>query len=407
MLDDADIGEVNFFDPTFLTDSNRLLDEAREKAGVARCPFGAMVLGHKEVAEAFRSEKVKESGGEYMAALGVKEGPFTKHFANMILMQSGEKHTRLRRMVNGVFTPKQAAAARPMMREVATELLAPSVAQGTLDMVEVAELYAAQIFCRLVGLPTERVHTIRGLAGTMHRAMDENIVEIIGELDEATEGVIAYAVEMLERHKIDGGADLITSLLSATYEDDKLSEDELLNLTTVLLTASFGTVATEILWGIKLFTERPDLLKRLYDEPESIPRFVTELLRTHGSAASMTRVAGSDVDIDGVTVPAGTVMILSMRAACRDPKAYEDPATFDMDRDDASPLLTFGWGSHYCLGMHIGRAEVETFVAEFVQRVGEVRMAGELGASAALGLHAVHKLPVELIPRAHATSTTV
>jgi cytochrome P450 len=294
-----------------------------------------------------------------------------------------------------------------MMREVATELLAPAIAQGSLDMVEIAELYAAQIFCRLVGLPAERVHTIRGFAGIMHRAMDENIVEIIGELDAATEGVNAYAVEMLKRHKIHGGADLITSLLNATYEDDKLSEDELLNLTTVLLTASFGTVATEILWGIDLFTERPDILDRLYDEPESIPRFVTELLRARGSAASMTRVARTDVDIDGVTVPAGTVLILSMRAACRDPKAYADPTTFDMDRDDDSPLLTFGWGSHYCLGMHIGRAEVETFFAEFVQLVGEVRMAGELDASAALGLHAIRKLPVELIPRAGDASTAI
>lgn len=407
MLEDADIGEVDFFDPAFSTDTNRVLDEAREKGGVARCPFGAMVLGHKEVAEAFRSEKVKESGAEYMAAIGVKEGPFTKHFANMILMQSGEKHTRLRRMVNGVFTPKQAAAARPMMREVATQQLEPAVAQGTLDMVEIAELYAAQVFCRLVGLPAERVHTIRGIAGTLHRAMDENIVEIIGELDEAIEGVGAYTVEMLERHRIHGGADLITSLLNATYEDDKLSEDELLNLTTVLLTASFGTVATEILWGIHLLTERPDLLNGLHDEPESVPRFVNELLRTHGSAASMTRIARTDVDIDGVTVPAGTVLILSMRAACRDPKAYKDPTTFNMDRDDDSPLLTFGWGSHYCLGMHIGRAEVETFITEFVRRVGKVRMAGELEASAALGLHAVRKLPVELIPRANATSKTV
>lgn len=395
----ADIAEIDLFGTAFQTEPNTAYAGALEQGGLARCPFGALVIGHQAVRDALRDPRVESGNVAMVDMLGVPDGPWRRWVVGSLQGSNGDVHARLRKLVVRAFTLRQADQHRPRMRELASghidELLAGS---GSDFMARCASVYPITVFCNMIGVPEQDVPLFGEWAETLGRGLDMNLLEIVDDLNEATVGMSSYVERLIARHTA-SDTNLIGRLLAASEDGERLSRDELVSLIMLLLGAGYDTTANELGWGIWLLAQRPDILERLGRHPEDAPKFVEELLRYRPAVAVFPRIASEDIELADISVPAGTYLMVSLSAAGHDPSIYPSPEEFDVDRVTDQPLLSFGWADHYCIGLHIARAELQEFFALFARRVGRLEFTAPPSFGNPLGVYAVKTLPIAVSAR--------
>jgi cytochrome P450 len=289
-------------------------------------------------------------------------------------------HTRLRSLVSKSFTPKRVDALRPRVQELVDQLIDDAIDRGSLEVVEeFAFPVPVIVICELLGVPIDEQETFKGWSRSLARSLDPEMVlppEVQKERLEAITSFHEYFLELIERLRRDPGPDLLSALVAAEDAGDKLTEDELLGICTLLLIAGHETTGNLIGNAVLALLRHPDQWERLKADPSLVRSAVEEVLRFDPPVQFDGRVAVADIELEHCSLKMGEQPLLILGAANRDPRHFDDPDRFDIGRAD-NHHLAFGYGLHFCLGAPLARLEAQVALATLAQRLPGMQLVDE------------------------------
>ena len=284
-------------------------------------------------------------------------------------------HTRLRGLVSRAFTPRQVAKMEDHIRETAHALLDEVDGQDEFDlMANLAALLPTVVIAEMIGVPTEDRQQFKEWSDKFARVLEPNlttdelsVVFETGQLfDDYFRGIVA-------EHRENPGDDLVSRLIEAEEEGDKLTEDEMIVTLRLLLVAGNETTTNLIGNGLKALLEHPEQLELLRRQPELIDNAIEELLRYDSPVQVDGRTTLDEFQMDRHTLKAGRPVSLLIGGANRDPEEFSDPETLDITREDAGNI-SFGRGIHHCLGAPLARLEGKIAFEALLERFGDIQL---------------------------------
>jgi cytochrome P450 len=289
--------------------------------------------------------------------------------------QDPPEHTRLRRLVAKAFTARRVEQLRTRAEQITNDLIDEMVKAGQpADLVQaLAVPLPGLMICELIGVPYADRDQFRDWVGAF-MSVTAVTVEQRGELIGQLAGYLANLAAQRRQTPTD---DLLGALVIASDEGDRLTEDEVIQLTLVLLAAGYESTASQITNFTYALLTHPDQLALLRSRLDLMPGAVEELMRWTpllAVADVLPRYAREDVELSGGTVRAGEPVLLAKHAANRDPRRYDDPNRLDITRD-AQGELGFGHGAHHCLGAPLARMDMQTALTALLQRLPDLRLA--------------------------------
>ena len=308
-------------------------------------------------------------------------------------------HTRLRTLLNRAFTPRAIEGLRPRIEEIAASLLADVDApDGRFDIAGgFAQPLPIIVIAELLGVPPEDRDRFKRWSTAIANTTDVlNTSATLEAARRATSELIAYMDEVVRQRRAAPGADILTALTRAEEEGERLSHDELLAFSILLLLAGHETTTNLIGNGLLALAARPELVARLRAEPALLPSAVEELLRYDSSVQGVVRFARRRTELRGRTIEQGQALLPMVAAANRDPAQFSDPEGLDIERSP-NRHLAFGRGIHFCLGAPLARLEGEIAFRALLDRFPEPRIAeGGVERSSTLLLRGVGRLELEV-----------
>jgi cytochrome P450 len=293
--------------------------------------------------------------------------------AESILSMDPPEHTRIRKLVGKALTPRRVEELRPRAADIASGLLDDMIAAGPpADLVDSFSFaLPAIMICELLGIPERDRHTFRSWADATVSGTTATPVQ---EQD-AYLHLAGYISRLFAQRRARPGGDLLTRLVHARDNDDRLSEPELLVLAMALLVAGYETTARQITNMTYTLLTHPPQLQQLSQQPELLPAAVEEMLRFNvfGSAIN-PRIATTDVELGDVLVRAGEPVLCSRGSANRDENVFSRADELDFGRDP-NPHLAFGYGPHFCLGANLARMELQVALGTILSRLSRLRIA--------------------------------
>lgn len=296
----------------------------------------------------------------------------------MIISLDSSQHARLRKLVAGAFTARRVETMRPSVQKVCDELLDDIHAKGgPADLVnQFCVPLPLTVIGELLGVPREDLRQFevyaRAFATVDDRAGGEESLAGLAKLNE-------YIVGLIADKRANPADDMLSDLIAARDNDDRLSEQELVTFGFTLIGAGFDTTANQLANSVlALLLHHRDEWTWLVEEPERIPIAVEELLRHVNLFATDTsgfpRIAIEDLEIGGVAIAAGDPVLISLASANRDESVFADADRLDLARAH-NPHISFGHGIHHCLGKQLGRMEMEIAIEGLTRRFPDLRLA--------------------------------
>ena len=398
-LADLELPELTYPDPELRGDRfHEVMLQLREAGWAAGSNIGWLfVLDHEAANFFLRSHSVEFPSKTVAAAFGITEGPLADAIAENLISIEGADHRRLRNLVNPAFKPGEANRRRDSMRAHLAELWAGPEAAGECEFAtEVARHYPSRMIAELVGAPVDDALRLYDWAVWFQRQFDPEAILAEREgIEAAITEFHGYAGGLIEARRSDPQDDLISLLLGATYEGDRLSDNECLNLVMNVIAGGVDTTAAQLSHAVRLFARYPDQWQLLREDPELVDAAVDEVLRFEPITPFTARMTFEDVEFRDVVVPAQTVVMISTHAANRDPALTEAPDVFDIAADRGKvKLMTFGAGIHNCLGMNLAKAELQEAFRFLAERVESWELAGEPVFESVAGVYGLERLPV-------------
>jgi cytochrome P450 len=304
-------------------------------------------------------------------------------------------HTRLRKLVASAFTARRVEALRPRVTAIVGQLIDAMTGQPQpTDLVAGFSLpLPAQVICEMLGVPAEDLGQFHAWSDTIIGDWQRDSGEIMTALAE----LYGYFVTLIQLKRARPADDLISALIAARDDADRLSEHELTVMCCTLLIGGHETTANQINLSLLLLLDHPGEVAKLRADPGLIPTAVEELLRcTRLGGVAPARVTTDDVAIGGVVIPAGELVIPLYATANRDPSVFTDPDRLDVTREAASHL-TFGAGVHHCLGAQLARVELQEAFRGLIGRLPGLRLAvpaSDLEYKPGMAIDSLRALPV-------------
>lgn len=377
-------------------EAHELIRQARRHGPIAMGPHGPEVLSYDLVRTVLRDDRFVMPKGFALAAQGITSGELWDIATRGLLTLDGEAHQRQRRLVSKAFAPKAAGCLRGFCAEVITELIDRRAEAGRCDIVaDIARPYPVPVICALLGIPRQDWHLLSDWADDIFKFFDWNVVNDAPDILRAWQELEAFLDDMVDLRRKAPADDLLSEMMRAEADGDRLTRDELLSLSSSLLMAGTDTTRNQLAAAVQVFCERPDQWRLLAEHPQLAARAVEEVMRYSPVIFTTMRVARHDVELAGVTIPAGSVVMANLAAANRDPAVYDMPDRCDITRDGAPAMLTFGGGIHYCLGTHLARIELVEALTAMTQRMPDIRSVGPIPWKPITGITGPVSLPIE------------
>jgi len=299
------------------------------------------------------------AGSGISAAFG-QDSPVESVIRNWLMSLNGEEHRLARGLVSRVFAPRSLVELEPIIRKKARELIVPFASKSSNGSADFVGDVAAK-------LPSEVIRSLFAIDADEWAAHVEPLFlgESVHQQDgfAAVAGLTPYFQDKIHRSRNRKTGGIIDLLSSEDKQGDCLTEAEVIANSVLIVTAAIDTTAGLIANTLVELIENPDSSSRVQSDQTLISKAVEESLRHCPSAPSSTRRTPMDFDLGGVRIPAGSDLFFSFTAANRDPKKFNDPDCFDLDRD-ATAMLTFGGGAHFCLGAGLARMEARLVFEE-------------------------------------------
>jgi cytochrome P450 len=368
---------IDTLSPAYDDDVHTPHRAARAESWCARTPIGLMFLDYDDVHALVRDARFPELGLEALRLAGITSGPLWDWQSVIISNQPDDVHARLRRLVVRAFTPRSVDRLRPIMRGFAHELVAGFEGAGRCELIsEFAAIYPVQTIGALLGVPAEDAERFHAWSTDLSLAFGSRIATELPRIESGLVALQDYVDELLARRRVEPGDDLLSALIAAEEEGDRLSPEELRAMAVVLIFGGQDTSQCQLACGMATFLEHPDQWQRVADDPGSVTGAVDEIVRFEPAGSGSPRVAAVDVTWRDEEIPAGTVVMPSAPAANRDPSVFDAPDTFDIGRHQAQPSLTFGGGPHHCIGAALARAEMQEALPILASRLGRIELDG-------------------------------
>jgi cytochrome P450 len=278
-------------------------------------------------------------------------------------------HTTLRRLVTEAFTPRTVDGLRAAAEARARALLAPGRAAGSIDIVaDYAQHFSLGIICSLIGVPASDEPTLLRWSDETVRMYEPAPSETQQAVSNAAAGAFRrYLLDLVAVRRRASADDLLSALVEANVEGERLTDDQIASTAMVLLMAGHEAVVNATANGISAFASHPDQWRRIRSGTVAPRAAIEEVLRYDPPLQWFERwVLDDGFAVDGVDIPVGSRVALVLAAANRDPRRYLDPDRFDIARADAGHL-SFGGGIHFCIGAPLARLELETTFRELAR----------------------------------------
>ena len=286
-------------------------------------------------------------------------------------------HTRLRGLVSRAFTPKRAEQLRPRAQQIVDQILDQAEAAGTMEVVEdLAFPLPVLMICEMLGVPADEVDEFKQWSAVTARGLDPPFTWPPGlqELHSAAEEqAMAYFRDLIARRRSQPGDDLLSGLLEAEEQGDKLTEVELLGILYLLLVAGHETTVNLIANGVLALARHPDQLERLRADPSLIRSAVEEVLRFDPPVHIVGRIPLADIELSCGTVHPSERLVTLPAAANHDERQFSRPETFDIGRTE-NRHLGFGFGAHTCIGSPLARLEGQVALGTLARRFRAIEL---------------------------------
>ncbi|MGI6873395.1 cytochrome P450 [Amycolatopsis sp. 3B14] len=357
---------------------------ARDESWIVRTVRGYEVITYAACRELSVDRRLDSVGPSYYRDLGASGEIMWYATQASLPMIEEPRHARIRKALQYGFTRPRIEGLRPRMREIAARLLDRLTDRDPFDLVgDFTDIYPIEVLCALMGVPEADIARFRGWTVDLGLLAKFPLQPHMARIDAAIRGLREYLGELIERRRAEPGDDFVSTVIAAQRETGTLTPDELCGALLNLLFAGHDTTRYQFGSAIQLLVEH-GLWSRLRAAPEAIPAAVEESMRLEPSLHVLLRQAVEDVEYAGLTIPAGTALILNTFAANRDPAMFADPDRFDLRRVDAGRHLTFGVGGHMCLGHLLARTEMSEALRLFLDRFPGLALAGEPAVPAGL-----------------------
>jgi cytochrome P450 len=348
----------------------------REISPVVRADDGALVVtGYADCGTVVRDGRLGHLPVDMLALLGL--GDWAEHAAlqqlfTSILTINPPDHTRLRRLVSGAFTARRVQALEPTIAAMVDDLL--DGLSGPADFIDaVAFPLPVNVIGELLGVPAADRAQFQGLVRDWTRVLEIITPEVLAVADPAAATIREYLAALAAERRRSPGPDLISALVAAEEEGDRLTEDELLTMAALLFAAGFETTSNLLANGLIAVLDNPGQVGALTADPAAA---VEELIRYDSPVQLLSRVVFEPVELGGITIDAGERVVAYLGAGNRDPERFADPERLDLTRADAAPL-SFGGGIHYCLGAPLARLEARVAFPALFRRYPGLALDGE------------------------------
>jgi cytochrome P450 len=365
---------------------------------LAACPFGFLVLDRESSEFFLRTRDAVFPGLTIAELFSISDGPLYEEVVRNIININGADHSRLRSLVNPALTPRAVDRYRPAMREFLDQLLDALPADGRVEFVEVlGKPYPSLVIASVMGAPLSDAPKLHYWSNVIQRQFDAAaLTEDRAEIEQAVSDFYVWADALITERRRSPSDDLITDLITAETEGERLDHDELRNLILNILVGGVDTSQSQLGHAVRMLALHPDQWEVLRGDPRGLAlAAVDETIRYEPITPFSARITTAEVEHRGVTFPAGSVVLVSAWHANRDGIADADEFDITADRGRAR-VLTFGAGIHYCVGANLARAEMMEGLAALAERVPGLAPDGEPEFGTPSGIYGLEKLPLRL-----------
>jgi cytochrome P450 len=364
--------------PSGLADPYSRYAALREEGAVVRSGrFDAwLVTDYQQVSAIVRDTRWSVDNRLIQEYVPNEDDPFHDH--EMLLRMDPPDHTRIRRLVGKAFAPRAVASWRPIVDDISTGLL-DDVSGSGFDLIgDYAVPLTVRVICELLGVPHDDWRQFREWGDTATRTLGLNLSRADQRLaQDAFQELAGYLRGLIEARRSTPADDLLSVMIAAEEEGDRLTDRELLANAVLLLLAGFETTVNLIGNGIAALLQNRDQWDKLCADPTLLGNAVEELLRFDSPVQFTGRNAADDVSLGGIEIPKGKQALVLIGSANNDPSVFEDPRRLDITRANARDHVSFSSGAHYCLGASLARLEGEVAFSAFTERFPGLRLAGK------------------------------
>jgi cytochrome P450 len=407
LVSELELPELDYTDASLRGDRfHHTMRELSAGGWLASGPYGYVALD-REAGEFFlRTRDAIFPGMTIAEIFEVREGPLYEQFERNILHLNGPDHARLRGLLNPALSARAVERYRPAMREFLGELWADARGAGREVRCEFVEAFAKPYPSRTIalamGAPLADAPRLHHWSNRIQRQFDAAAMAGERELiEQAVREFYEYAEALLRARREEPGDDLISKLIAAEQEGERLSDVECINLVFNVLVGGVDTTQSQLAHTARLLAERPEQWRLLRRRPELAERAVEEALRYEPITPFTARITTAEVSFRGVTFPAGTFVMVCAFTGNRDFAPEGDDANaweFDISAERThARALTFGAGVHYCVGANLARLELQEALRFLAEHARELRLDGEPEYETITGIYGLARLPVRFV----------
>jgi cholest-4-en-3-one 26-monooxygenase len=317
----------------------------------------------------------------------------------LMLTMDAPEHTRYRKLVNRGFTPRQMRMLEPHIRELTANILDEVIEQGGCDyVVDVAAEVPLQVIAEMLGVPMEDRHKLFEWSNRMIGSEDPEYLVSEELVQTAQVEMFMYANELAAQRRKEPRDDIITALLDAEIEGDRLSEMDFNLFFLLISVAGNETTRNSISHGIKAFCDFPDQYQKLVADPSIAPSATEEIVRWASPVMYFRRNVTRDTELRGQQIKEGDKVSIWYISANRDEDVFDRPFEFDVLRSPNEHVGFGGGGPHHCLGANLARMEINVLLEEMAKRVPTIERTGEAEPLRSNFIAGIKHMPVKYPP---------
>lgn len=378
-------------DPTPYVEAAR-----RQHPWLARSNVGGYVVhGYQAVKDLVgRDDKLRPDFDGIVAFYDMpRDAPWSRFMTEMMLAAHGPTHARLRASVADAFTPRHANRYRGLMREVIGGLLDRWSPRGRFDFTEFASYFPVTVFCGLMGISTgpipalREIFEIQSASYSLDRGLLPRVLAGYQALWDFADRLV------VDRERAGTQIDGLLDTMIAAKNAGRMNETELRHMLLLLVLAGYDTTKNMLAVTVHRLLDGPELWERCAADRAFCGKVIEEVFR-HSGVSTIYRLVTAQIDYDGVTFPAGTLLLFMMGLASRDPSAFPDPLAFRPERESRERHMAFGRGAHMCIGQHLARVQLEEGLHVIARRLARPRLDGEVVWRPYLGIWGIKSLPI-------------
>jgi cytochrome P450 len=378
---------LDLLSPEYIDDPTPMIDRMLGEAPIFFDPrlYGWMVGRYRDVMALQANPNLTASRASYVCAalapeLQAQMKPLVDWYSQWIVMMDAPEHTRLRRLGGHAFKPKQLERIGERVAEVTDELIDAVIDRGEMDfLTEFAFPLPQTIICEMVGIPAADRDRFIAWTNDLTLLLSASLrtAEGIAHALESFEQMKGYFAELMaERRKQPIPGEVLSSLVIASEEQDRLTAEEVMNLVAFIMTGGYETTTHTLTDGMLLLLSHPEQLAKVRADPGLVAGWVEETLRCEPSIGINVRGVSSAFEYEGHAFEPGQMIYFLATAGNRDPEQFADPHRFDVERRD-NKHLSFGFGAHFCLGAALARLEAQTAFRRVLERLPGLRLAAQ------------------------------